>query len=382
MFFYAVAASVAVVAGAGPSAGEAARPRSVELVSAFTLDQPPTLGERSWPFGGISGIDAFSEPGRSVEVYAVSDDRAEFAPARMAHLVIPGIDTPTPSDSATVEWVALTDEYAEAFKLNRVDPEGVRAWREQESVFWSSEGRTKEGEPPAVFARDSGGRTVRLPVPEMFIADAQDATVQAKGVRNNRGFEALALEVHASPHTCVLYAGVEEPLAQDESDTAVFCRVIRYQLSMSGTLADELLVGGVSTLRYPLGPVPGSWAGEQNGLTELVSVGEGRLLALERAERVGEGAPQYNVRLYLVEVPKLPRVTERRAALGRPADQDSTTMQKCLLFDFDAVACRLPGGRPMNFEGMTILPDGSLLVCSDNDHGAEGPTVFVRLRLD
>ncbi len=361
-------------------AGDGIEPE-VAFVSAFTMNEPRIVRGPDWPFGGISGIDCVGHEGGMIVLRAVSDDRAEFAPARTARILIPNNSDPSAPGAIPLVLDELSDETGASFETDHVDPEGVRVWPGEGLVFWSSEGRTREGVPPAVFARDSDGATVRLPLPGAFVADHGDKRVQTKGVRNNRGFEALAFEPGEGGARGVLYAGIEEPLTQDESERHTHCRVIRYDLTNDGPRASNLDAQRAGVLLYPLGPAPGEWIGVQNGLTELVSLGGGRLLALERAERMIESVPHYNVRLYLTEIHGAAGVPDDARLSEVDAEAIPAPMRKSLLFDFDTIADRLPGGRPMNFEGMTLLPDGTLLVCSDNDHGVEGPTVFVRLRL-
>lgn len=361
---------------AEPTHPELSQP--VEFVEAFTMTEPTRIGEHDWPFGGISGIDAFGDAGGPIQFYAVSDDRAEFAPARMGHLIVTGL--PDHSDPVAGALTELTDEHGDSFDEDHVDPEGVRIWPGTRIMLWSSEGRTKEGEPPAVFVRHEDGATTRLPLPSAFVADARRKREQSHGVRNNRGFEALAFEQSAA-NAAILYAGIEEPLAQDESDSHSVCRVLRYELSRHGDDPVGVTAHRSDVVLYPLGPPPDAWVGEQNGLTELLSIGNGALLALERAERLVDDQPRYNVRLYRVTTAGAAPVPDREPLGSLSPRELPQPMSKTLVFDFDAIADRLPGGRPMNFEGMTLLPDGTLLVCSDNDHGEEGPTVFVRLRM-
>ena len=345
----------------------------VECIGAFTVGQPPIAEGPDWPMGGLSAIDWHIS-----QLWAASDDRAEFAPARLGVLDLAFSQAggrSAPTGVTALRWHEATDEHGRRFVQDRVDPEGIRVL-DASTLFWSSEGRTALGETAAVFRRSSGGGTQRLPLPEGFTPDHPTKKSQTVGVRNNRGFEALALE-RGEAGAFLLYAGLEEPLAQDESDTHTVCRVVVYG-------PDEGAGGAMSIAGqrlYPLGPAAHGWEGEQNGLTELVSIGPGRLLAMERAERVVGGTPHYNVRLYEVDANAAADASDP-TGYGRLGSADlPAPMTKRLVLDFDAIADQLPGGRPKNFEGMTLLPGRRLLVVSDNDHGVEGPTVFVTLQL-
>lgn len=367
------------------------------LVQAFAIDEIQTVGFNDFATGGLSGIE-YLHGGQSfvpgdgnrprtapLELLVVSDDRAEFDPARLGTLTIGFRGDAIDPASATVHWGVLTDEFGARFATNRVDPEGVRVVPQTGLIYWSSEGRTEVGEPPAVFEIAPHGPVTRLPLPEAFIPDTSSKREQARGVRNNRGFEALAytkFPIDNDRTARRLYAGVEEPLAQDESGARRLCRVVVYEPKpdeIDGPTRASMVPA--RTLLYPLGPVPDGWDETDNGLTELVALSPVRLLALERAERVVAGVPHYNVRLYWVAAEGAADVTEHPGLGGVAPDDLPPAMRKALLLDFDAIAADLPGGRAMNFEGMALLPDSRLLVVSDNDHGAEGPTVFAVLQI-
>lgn len=381
-------------------------PGPVKLLDAAAPETIETIGFNDWGTGGLSGIDYQSggEPAsRSldprlgmldprieseptddtpVSLLVVSDDRAEFDPARLGTLTL-NTHNDRIESVGPLQWSALTDEFGARFPTDHVDPEGVRV-SYRTLLYWSSEGRTKESEPPAVFERDNGS-TTRLPLPPEFVADSPDKKQQTRGVRNNRGFEALAYQtfpIDNNQRARRLYAAVEEPLTQDESPDHAVCRVLVYE-------PDPELVGGpvrapmipAREVLYPLGPVPDAWATADNGLSEMICVGPARMLSLERAERNIDGVPHYNIRLYWVSTEGAADVLGHEGFGQTPASDLPPTMMKKLLLDFDDIAGKLPGGRPMNFEGLALLPRNRLLVVSDNDHGVEGPTVFVLLQL-
>jgi len=386
-------------------AGSPGLVRVLDTAAPETID---TVGFNDWGTGGLSGIEYVrgslpenpwdprltprtQAPGQMLphaEFLVVSDDRAEFDPCRLGTLTITfDLDGVKLDAVGPIHWTTLTDEHGSRFATDHADPEGIRAAPGTELVYWSSEGRTKESEPPAVFELDQSGVTTRLTVPVAFIPDSPDKQTQAFGVRNNRGFEALAYEAFPLPGRSNvlarrLYAAVEEPLAQDESDDHRVCRVLVYEPDVS-RLEGPTRAPMIPTreLLYPLGPVPEAWADADNGLSEMICVGPARMLSLERAERVIDGIPHYNIRLYWVSTEGAADVLGHEGFGPTPAADLPPTMMKKLLLDFDDIAGQLPGGRPMNFEGLALLPGNRLLVVSDNDHGAEGPTVFVLLQL-
>lgn len=388
-----VAAGFAAAGTFSPEPDPAHADWEVRLLDAIAVESFETVGFNDWPVGGLSAIDCLSQfktlgdlvdgvvqaSEAGLEFAIVSDDRAELAPARIGVLQLRIHESEIESIGA-VTWRALTDEHGARFDTDRVDPEGVRFFPEAGVGFWSSEGRTKEGEPTAIFQIDREGETRRLPLPKGFVADHSSRRAQTVGVRNNRGFEALAAGTLSQGFRNLrVYAGLEAPLAQDESSEHTVSRVVVYKPERRAGGTSGMVISAVNL--YPLGPAPDGWADAENGLTELVWVGPSRLLALERGERVVEGTPHYNIRLYWVSTEGAADVTEAGGFGDTVLDELPPMIMKKLLLDFDTIAGHLPGGRIPNFEGMTRLLGNQLLLISDNSHGEEGPTVFVLLQL-
>ncbi|MEZ6319281.1 MAG: esterase-like activity of phytase family protein [Phycisphaerales bacterium] len=315
-----------------------------------------------------------------VEVLVVSDDRAEFDPARLGTLRSTSRTTasspsgrcsgpPSPTSSAPGSPPTTSTPRASACPTERSSTGRARGARKSPSRPRSSSATT--GPPRACRCRSSSSPT-------------RPTRSNRPSACNNRGFEASPTRPSRSTTTSArrLYAGVEEPLAQDESPDHAVCRVLVYE-------PDPELIGGATRapmipareLLYPLGPVPDAWATADNGLSEMICVGPARILSLERAERVIDGHPHYNIRLYWVSTEGAADVLGHEGFGRTPASDLPPMMMKKLLLDFDDIASHLPGKRPMNFEGLALLPHNRLLVVSDNDHGEEGPTVFVLLQL-
>lgn len=386
------------------AAALAGAPGEVRLLDAAAPETIETVGFNDWGTGGLSGIELVGgggyadlpspppgfviehQPGDQagpLQLLVVSDDRAEFNPARLGDLTLE-VFADGFGHVGPIQWHALTDEHGSRFATDHADPEGVRVAPGTGLVYWSSEGRTKESEPPAVFELEHG-RPTRLPLPPEFVADSPDKKLQTVGVRNNRGFESLAYEtvpLRGNLRARRLYAAIEEPLAQDESPEHAVCRVVVYGPDPAEIDLDRRARMVPSrVLLYPLGPAPDAWADADNGLSEMICVGPARMLSLERAERHVDGVPRYNIRLYWVSTEGAADVLGHEGFGPTPAADLPPTMTKKLLLDFDDIAGQLPGGRPMNFEGMALLPRNRLLIVSDNDHGEEAPTVFVLLQL-
>jgi hypothetical protein len=235
--------------------------------------------------------------------------------------------------------------------------------------------------PPSVLQYTRGGGYVRrLPVPAKFTAEASGDP--KKGVRNNEGFESLAL----APDGGLLFTATETPLVQDGAP-ADFGRGARARI-LTFTLDGGEPRAGAEYV-YPLDPLPRVTfepGFRINGLVDLVALDRTRLLALERAF-VQEGAGPVGrsfVRIYDVsldgadDVSALFALGERREV--RPAS-------KHLVLDLAEVASQVPGlERLDNFEGMALLPpDASgerhLIVVSDDNFKPVQRTWFLLFRV-
>ena len=192
-----------------------------------------------------------------------------------------------------------------------------------------------------------------------------------RGVRNNLGFESLAL----TPDARFLFAGLENALAQDGPEAGVEsgspARVLRFDRGDGGRRQEYV---------YPVGPVSPAAAGEQksrvNGLADLLPLDGERLLALERGFVEGVGN---TVRLYEVSLAGATDVSAVDSLVGA----SYVPMRKALIVDLADL------GVPMdNFEGISFGPEladgrGTLVVVSDdNFNPAQEPTTFLVFAVD
>lgn len=415
----AVAASACLAAPDGvPSvhtpAGE------IRFVTAFTVDQPKADGfNADWPFGGISGLEmipgSFDRGTFSADFYAISDDRAEHGPARMARIRIDLDD----GGVTNLRWAALTNEFGSRFDEGEVDAEAVRLLpmptpgtpAEQHAhgptsplLIWTSEGNVKKGTLPAIFAVDSDRNTTRIDVPRRYWPDtiAPDTpgnkpATQSRGIQHNRGFESLAvvpINAHRwfgsvnsdrvqrglPPLTHVGLTTIEEPLVQDRSDAHRVCRVATVTPRRMGEV--ELL--------YPLGPVrEGFEPDDRDGLVELIGIpdlyklGESYRANLVAMERARDKDDHYDIRLYWVSTEGAADASHKGALADIAPDKLPAPMLKRELLNLKAFESHIPGGL-RNFEGLAMAPGSefnrvTLVLVSDNSHGEEGPTVFVVL---
>lgn len=281
----------------------------------------------------------------------------------------------------------LTDETGAPFPANVLDPEGIAPtpWG---TLFVSTEAdaRSEPVHQPKILEIGLDGRwRRRFDVPEKFLVEGSPP---ARGVRHNLGFEALA----ATRDGETLFAGVEDTLLQDGPPAGFenpgFCRIL--ELSVS---SDEKSLVPSAEYVYPLGPFAAEEGFEEPeifaGLVELVTLPDGRLLALERVfvrDRADRERSLNRVRIYAVD---LSFATDVSAIETLTEDASWSPVRKELLIDLDDIVDRLsPGYRVLdNFEAMGLgpeLPGGgrSLLVVSDDNFQETQRTAFLLFRLN
>lgn len=342
------------------------------LTASTAFDSPPrhistvylptySEGFHHWPANEISGIEFLPHHN---ELLILPDDRSKQAPARigMVRLTIYSNSITRELDvtMGPIRWTALRDERGETFARNTVDPEAVRllhlisnATGGTARIVWVSEGHAKSGVQPAVYEMNlDGSSPTKWKLPDAFLQDQPDSPTH--GIRHNRGFESLAVDNWAPSQT--VYAAVERPLIQDEPEPV--CRVLVRTKN-----------GPSRQIGYPLGPAPEQTDPASASLAELLSVGPGRLLALENAERE-DGRIVSTLWWCSSEVATDINGVE---SLADPGEAETRLIEKQLLIDFST----LPGGEGLgDFEAMTLIsrPEGRDLLLVAEDNGGVGET--------
>jgi hypothetical protein len=217
---------------------------------------------------------------------------------------------------------------------------------------------------PSIREFSAAGKLLRaLPVPELFLASGQ------RGVRKNLGFESLALAAGGE----ALWTANERALQQDAPDDVARpspVRLLRYGRSGGGFVPGGQFV-------YVVEPIakPGQGDGFQTrGLSDLLALPDGDLLALEREFVEGRGL---NIQIFRVSLAGATDVSGTESLAG----QSYTPVRKTLVYDFAH-----SGFVPDNLEGMAFGPrlaDGSptLVLVSDNNFHPFEQTQIVALRL-
>ncbi len=305
------------------------------------LDLPVDLVDLETPLGGLSGL-AWDPACRIL--YAVSDDRGQFAPPRV-HLF--GLDL-APVDVRSLGVLTLRDEQGKPFGKEVLDAEAI-ALAPDGTLWLSTEGISHRGILPRVLGfRLDGALVDEIPVPQAYLPG------ERTGVRSNLGFEGLSI----TPDGRRLIAAVEAPLVQDgppsDVDRGGLTRFLVVDLASRGVLVERA---------YPVEPVPDAprppTAFRVNGVSEILALDTDRVLVVERSFSAGVGN---TIRIFLTDLRTGDAVT---GSGSLPADV--RPMWKTQIVDVADL-----GVDPDNIEGLSfgpVLPDGrpSLVLVADNN---------------
>ena len=266
-----------------------------------------------------------------------------------------------------------------------LDGEGIAVTRSSH-MFISSEGlpdRTPRAPPAIVEYTRRVDYVATLPLPAKFLQP--ETGPLTRGVRRNEGFESLTL----SPDEERLYTASETALTQDGEGASfaqgTTARVLEF-VNDRGRFVSR------REFPYPLDPVPQvafTPSFMVNGLVELLSLGRGELLSMERgyAEEAGTGGRRAAfIRIFRVSLDGATDISSMDSIRGR---SNLEPVRKRLVLDVNK-ARGLPAELDVpefdNFEGMCpgpTLADGSrtLLIVSDDNFSSRQRTWFLLFRI-
>jgi hypothetical protein len=321
--------------------------------------------------GGLSGItfDAATN-----KFYAVSDDRAFFAPARFYTLDIALQENAgqVGFDKITVDEVAiLKNQEGENYPQGSIDPEAI-ALSPRGTVYLSSEGDRKLDINPFIgeFELKTGQLRDYLPIPQRYLIDKTNNT----GIQNNLAFENLTIKTNgtAADDPFRVFVATESSLIQDQdldrASPGSKIRLMHYSIQPFGM---PVLVSEQLYLLDP--PAPDTIA---YGLSEILALDrEGYFLTMERSR----GLTGFNVKIFQVAAGTAQDIANTASLAGDTKSIRPLTKQ--LLLDLGQLDLDLD-----NLEGMTFgprLPDGSrsLLLVSDDNFKEEQFNQFLLFRL-
>jgi hypothetical protein len=324
--------------------------------------------------GGLSGIDF--DP-RTGTFWAISDDRSSLQPARFYNLSLDlsRFNRAIAPGNRGVQFNSVTTLLrpdGTAFPSNQVDPEAIRLGNG--ALFWTSEGAHSGRFMQDPFVREmhlDGTHVRELALPARY---RPVAGPPASGVRDNLAFESLAFDASSNR----LYAATENALIQDGPAATLAdgspCRVLALDAASGKALAEYVYVTE-PIVHPPL--LPGSLA--TNGLAELLALGDGRFLAVERSFSAGMGT---SIRIYLADLAGASDVSALDSLAGAPY----LPMRKTLLLDLtkltnsDGTRLWLDNIEAIGF-GPSLGGNATLLLVSDNNFSARQFTQILAFRV-
>lgn len=312
--------------------------------------------------GGLSGIDYVG----GASFIAISDDRSQINPARFYTLSL-GLSSTSFSSVNFSAVTALTVGGAPYAPL-AIDPESIRYFAPTGQIIYSSEGDKTNNINAFIRAANLDGTTVGEAVLPSYYQ--QSGPAGTTGVRNNLAFESLAI----SPDNMTITTATENALIQD-GPAASFgvgspSRIMTFNLAGNALAEYVYQVDPVSAPSTP----PGSFS--TNGLVELLDLGGGKYIAVERSFVTGLVTPTSatgnSIKLYEIDLAGATNVFGLPALTG-----GETAVSKQLLFDLDSLGIPLD-----NIEGVSFGPTlengkRSLILVSDNNFAPSQFTQFL-----
>ncbi|WP_235504020.1 MULTISPECIES: esterase-like activity of phytase family protein [unclassified Acidovorax] len=353
-------AMAAALAGCGGSDddGRAQPIASLRLLGSTSL--PTGTMFEGVEFGGISGLDQAADG----SYWAISDDRGgERGTPRFYNL---GIDYDA-GGSVKVRINRQTNLLREdgtpfPATARTVDPEAIRTAPDG-SLYWASEGNWSATAAsrfqPFVRQMTREGRFVRefsLPAMYQYVDNATD------GARSNKVFEALAVAPDGT-----VYAANEDALIQDGPITSLQGGSVVRVTALDPATGKPKGQYAYPLPRIPVDAAPGAPFGPDNGLSDMLAVGNGQFIAVERAFASGVGN---TIRLVWTEITS---ATTDVIGTARLAGATYTPMTRRVLLEMPLT---WQGVKLDNIEAITwghTLPNGhrTLVLAADNNFTAD-----------
>lgn len=339
---------------------------SLSFIGQQTL--PTATDYQGTRVGGLSGIDYIG----GGSYFAISDDRSQINPARYYSL-----DLDLTSTAFTgVNFTGVTTLQAPgggAYAPLAIDPESIRLLPNGR-IAYTSEGDKNNDINAFIRTATVGGNALTDYAVPGFAQ--QTGPAGTTGVRNNLAFESLTV----SPNGNTLTVAIENALLQDGAAAAFGIgspsRLFTFNAATGAPGAQFVYdVSPVSDASNP----PGAFS--TNGLVELLDLGGGEYIAVERSFVTGLVTPTSStgnsIQLYLIDTNGATDVS----GLASLAGQAYTPVAKSLLFDLDTLGIPLD-----NIEGISFgetLENGarSLILVSDNNFSNTQFTQFLAFQV-
>lgn len=312
--------------------------------------------------GGLSGIDYDR---KNDQYYLISDDPSQRSTARFYTAKI-FISNYKIDSIGFINVTTLLRPNGKIYpkygtdKTVKPDAESIRYNSVKDNFLWSSEGErlllpldTIVVQPTLTFIAPYGRFLDSLPLPKGFQFFKKD-----KGIRKNAAFEGLAF----ADNCTTVFASLEEPRYED-SEKASFGfsgalpRILKFDVASKKNTAQY----AYNLDALPVKPIVDmDW--NANGISEILSLGDDKLLVMERAWAKGNDDHTF-IKLYLVNTKNAENEIDNLSFKNHPPK----ALKKKLLFNFDSLNIHVD-----NFEGVTfgpIFPNGnkSLIFCVDDN---------------
>ena len=327
-------------------------------------DIPYNLEYGNTTVGGLSGIDYDAKRG---QYYMISDDRSDKNPARFYTAAIyfteRGIDS-----LRFIDMHFMRESNGNVYPNNKQDPwhtpdpEAIRYNPVSKQMVWSSEGerivKTKDTvleNPSIIVITPNGSFADSFPLPANLVMHATE-----NGPRQNGVLEGMSF----ADNYKTLFVNVEEPLYEDGpradvTNNNTFIRILKFDASTKENTAQYAYP--LSPVAYP--PFPAN-AFKINGVPDILSVGNNKLLVIERSFSTGRLA--CTIKVFLTDLSGASDIRNRPLK----GNNNFTPASKKLLINMDDIGLYID-----NIEGVTFgptLPNGhkTLLFIADNNFSA------------
>ena len=312
--------------------------------------------------GGLSGIDY--DKNKQV-YYMISDDRSAVNPARYYTAKI--FFTPKKIDSVVfVDVTTFLNAENKPYPNSKQDPahtpdpEALRYDPITKQMFWTSEGERIVNqkdtvlENPSITVIHPDGKYIdTFPLPENLRMKAIE-----KGPRQNGTLEGLTF----ADNYKTLFVNLEEPTYEDGPRADVqknnsWIRIFKYDIATKKNTAQYAYE--LDPVAYPAVPEN---AFKINGIPDILSLGDNKLLVIERSFSTGRLA--CTIKVFLVDLTDASNIINTASLKNSPAKHP---LIKKLLLNMDDLKIYTD-----NIEGVTFgpdLPNGhkSLVFIADNN---------------
>ncbi|MEO8762658.1 MAG: esterase-like activity of phytase family protein [Ginsengibacter sp.] len=327
--------------------------------------------------GGLSGIDHDREKNL---YYLLSDDRSERNPARFYEVEV--IVRNNKIDSVIFLQTNffknnVSKVYPDSHNdpYHTPDPEAIRYNNRKNTILWCSEGERVVRpnrivlEDPAITETTIDGNYI-----DTFILPSQLHMQRGEsGPRQNGVFEGLAF----ADNYKTLFASVEEPLYNDgpragSGDSGGITRILKYNTSSRKVIAQyAYMIDAVAHPAVPLGSF------KINGISEILSIGDNKLIVVERS--FSTGLPACTIKVFLADLSAADNVD---TVFSLKNKRGVKMVSKKLLLNTDSLGFYID-----NIEGVTFGPTltnghSSLLFVSDNNFSSAQKTQFLLFEIE